>query len=743
MLEQYHINGLSFTVVEKSIELRVAIAEHQLESGTGRARMDLESRQKLGVNIGDIVEIIGKKSAGVIVMKSSKDNKTDGMINLDGITRTNVGISVGETVIVKKCDPTVAEKIVLAPNLPSGKCMKFQDDIEGLFREGLMNRPLVKGNDVIMPNIALMGNRCPYTVVSTVPSGIVLVGPRTGVIVNEAPTVPEERYLDQITYDDVGGLEEKLQKIREMIELPLKHPELFERLGISAPKGILLYGPPGTGKTLIAKAVANESGASFFAIQGPEIMNKFYGQSEERLREIFKEAEECAPSIVFLDEIDSIAPDRDSVNGEVERRIVAQLLTLMDGLSGRGDVIVIGATNRENSVDPALRRPGRFDREIEIGIPGRNARKEILYIHAGGMPLEKDVDIDSLANMTQGFVGADLAALCREAAMKCLSRKMPEFELDKPIPTAVLESMRVTMKDFIGALAEVEPSGMREVLVEIPSVKWSEVGGLDAVKKELQDVFIPSEEPKSFERLGITPGKGVLFYGPPGTGKTLIAKAVASESNINFITVNGPEIGSKWLGESEKAIRQIFKRAKQMAPCIIFFDEMDSVAPKRGHADSAWERVVNQLLTSMDGIEGLKNVMIMGATNRPDMIDPALLRPGRFDKLIYIGLPDLESRLRILEIHTKNMPLLNIDLLDIASKIDGYVGADIAALCREAGLIAYRENPKIEFVDKRHFAAALAEVPPSVDAGLAKEYEAMSIDIRKRKPAWKEQSFYQ
>jgi len=742
-LEQYHINGLSFTVVENSIELKVAIAEHQKEAGYGRVRMDMAARQRLGVEVTDVVEILGKKSAAGIVFKSSKDDEDSGIINLDGITRTNVGISVGETVTVKKCDPRIADKIILAPNIPEGKRTKFEEGMEGLFREGLMNRPLVRGNDVMIPNIALMGTRWPFTVVSTVPQGVVMIGPKTGVMVNEGPGVPEERYLDQITYDDVGGLEGKLQKIREMIELPLKHPELFDRLGISAPKGILLYGPPGTGKTLIAKAVANESGASFFAIQGPEIMNKFYGQSEERLREIFKEAEECAPSIVFLDEIDSIAPDRDAVNGEVERRIVAQLLTLMDGLSGRGDVIIIGATNRENSVDPALRRPGRFDREIEIGIPGRNARKDILYIHTRGMPLEKDVNVDALADMTQGFVGADLAALCREAAMKCLSRKMPEFELDKPIPAMVLENMRVMMRDFIGALAEVEPSGMREVLVEIPSVKWSEVGGLDKVKKELQDVFIPSEDPKAFERLGITPGKGVLFYGPPGTGKTLMAKAVASESNINFITVNGPEIGSKWLGESEKAIRQIFKRAKQMAPCIIFFDEMDSVAPKRGHADPTWERVVNQLLTSMDGIEGLKNVMIMGATNRPDMIDPALLRPGRFDKLIYIGLPDLESRLRILEIHTKNMPLMNIDLLDVATRTEGYVGADLAALCREAGLIAYRENPKTAFIDKHHFVAALAEVPPSVDATLVKEYEGMSMDIRKRKPAWKEQSFYQ
>ncbi len=421
--------------------------------------------------------------------------------------------------------------------------------------------------------------------------------------------------------------------------------------------------------------------------------------------------------------------------------MVAQLLTLMDGLGDRGDVIVLGATNREDSIDPALRRPGRFDREIEIGIPGLNGRIEILSVHLRGMPLAEDVDVDALAGMTQGFVGADIASLAREAAMKCLSRNLTEFDLDKPIPSTVLDKMRVTMKDFTDALAEVEPSGMREVLVDIPKVRWSDVGGLESIKREIREVFIPTESKKSFERLGIKPPKGVLFYGPPGTGKTLIAKAVANESGANFISVSGPEIASKWLGESEKAIRQIFKRAKQMAPCIIFFDEIDSIAPQRGTGDShSWERVVNQLLLAMDGIEELPNVTVMGATNRPDMIDPALLRPGRFDKMIMIGLPGLEDRLRILEIHTREMPLMNIDLLDLAEKTDGYVGADLAGLCREAGLTAYRENENAKYIDNRHFAAALKLVKPSVDSKAMERYAAIGTEMRKRRTGY--ESFY-
>ena len=728
--------------MDDQIELRVEKITETAEAGLGRARIDSEARMRLGVDAGDTIEIIGGKITVAKVFRGSPADEGAGIIRIDGITRTNAGASIDESVKVRRCDPKPAEKVILSPNIPQGKKIRFEEGVADIFRRGLMNRPVMKGSDVLVPNVALMGSRSTFVVSGTVPNGAVIIGHYTEIVLREEPGVKSESYSEQITYDDIGGLDEELRKIREMIELPLKHPELFIRLGISAPRGVLLYGPPGTGKTLIAKAVANESGATFYAIQGPEIMGKYYGQSEERLRDIFREAEENSPSIIFLDEIDSIAPNRDSVSGEVERRIVAQLLTLMDGLSDRGDIIVIGATNREDSIDPALRRPGRFDREIEIGMPGRKGRKDIMDVHVRGMPLGIDVDIEHIAAVTQGFVGADLAALAREAAMKCLRRMMPELDLDKPIPAGVLERMRVLMDDFSSALSEIEPSGMREVIVEIPRVTWSDIGGLDDVKREINEAFIPSEDAKAFERLGIRQAKGVLFYGPPGTGKTLMAKAVANESGANFISVNGPEIASKWLGESEKAIRQIFKRAKQMAPCIIFFDDMDSIAPRRGSGAPSWEKVVNQLLTSMDGVEGLKNVMIMGATNRPDMIDPALLRPGRFDKLILIGQPDADARLKILEVHTKNMPLKGVDLKGIANITDGYVGADIEALCREAGMEAYREDPDIVNVGQRHFDAALRIVRPSVDADLMRSYEDLGNEMTKRRTSWDDVPFY-
>lgn len=727
-----------------TIDLKVAMAHRQAEAGLGRARLDTPTRMALGLEMGDVIEIAGKKSAVAKVFKGLLEDEGKGIIRIDGLTRTNAGVSVDESVRVRKLDPINADRVVLAPNIPAGKRIKFGEGVSDLFHKGLMNRPLLKGNDLLIPNIALAGSRTTFAVISTSPSGVVVVGPNTEISLREEPTAVEKQPQWTVNYDDVGGLDEELKRIREMIELPLKHPELFDRLGITPPKGVLLYGLPGTGKTLIAKALAHESGASFYPILGPEIMSRYYGQSEERLREIFQEAEENAPSIIFLDEIDSIAPSRDSDSGELERRVVAQLLTLMDGLSGRGEVIVIGATNRENSVDVALRRPGRFDREIELGVPSRKGRRDILDIHLRGMPLTEDVDVDVLASVTQGFVGADLAALAREAAMKRLGKKIPELELDKPIPLHVLEELKVDMDDFLIALNEIEPSGMREVFIEIPKVTWADVGGLEDVKQDIEEVFIPTESPKAFERLGIRPAKGILFYGPPGTGKTLIAKAVANRSGANFISVSGPEVMSKWLGESEKAIRQIFRRAKQMAPCIIFFDELDSIAGVRGReGQSASERVVNQLLTSMDGVETLRNVTIMAATNRPDMIDPALLRPGRFDKMVLIGLPDLQSRVRILEIHTKNMPLLNVDLVDIADKTKGYVGADLESLCREAGMNAYRENHELEFVESRHFKAALKTVKPSVEPALAKSYEVMGSEIRKRKMSYGDVPLYQ
>lgn len=729
-----------------SIVLKVAMAQRQSEAGYGRARIDTASRRTLGLELGDTIEIIGRRTVVAKVFKCSPEDEGKGIICIDGLTRTNAGVSVDENVTVRRCEPSLAEKVVLAPNIPENKRIQFEDGIEDVFLNGLMGRPLMADTDIIVPNIALMGSRSTFTVVSTVPTGPVMVGGSTEISIRNTPNthqkVSKKPTGQQITYDDVGGLDEELKRIREMIELPLKHPELFDRLGIAAPRGVLLYGPPGTGKTLLAEAVANESGATLLSVRGPEIIGQYYGQSEERLRDIFKEASENAPSIVFLDEIDSIAPNRDSVHGEVERRVVAQLLTLMDGLKDRGNVIVIGATNREDSIDPALRRPGRFDREIEIGVPGRRARHDILEVHLRDMPLTDDVDIDVLAGLTNGFVGADLAALCREAAMKCLSVRMREIDLEKPVPTQILETMKVTMSDFRDALADVEPSGMREVLVEIPKVSWDDIGGLDDVRRQIEEVFVPEDGNPDYERLGIRPCKGILLYGPPGTGKTLIAKATANGSGTNFISVNGPEVASKWLGESERAIRQLFKRAKQMAPCIIFFDEIDSIAPIRGEDGGAWERVVAQLLTSMDGVEGLKNVTVMAATNRPDMIDPALLRPGRFDRMVLVGRPDADARLSILKVHTRGMPLRDVDLGSIASMTDGYVGADLEALCREAGLNAYREDHRAEYVESRHFMRALEDVPPSVDDITFRNYERMSKSIGKRRSGWDNVPFY-
>ena len=730
--------------MEDVIELKVAANLRKLEAGHGRVRLDPLAAGRLGLDVGDIVEITGKQTSVAKVMKGAPDDEGKGIVRMDSIIMNNVKAKLDDTVKIRKVSPGWADKVVLEPsNLPPGKKMAFQEGKDKFFKEGLNGRPLLKGDVIVIPNIAIMGDWIRFTVTNTVPAGIVAVTAETEIVVNDSPG-KKEKLAEQITFDDVGGLDEELKKIREIIELPLRHPEIFDRLCITPPKGVLLYGPPGTGKTLIAKAVASGSGASFYSIQGPEIMGKFYGESEESLRKVFKEAEENSPSIIFIDEIDSIAPNRDSVNGEVERRVVAQLLTLMDGLSsGKGDVVVIAATNREDAIDPALRRPGRFDREIEIGIPGRDGRKEILEVHLRGMPLTDDVSIDRLAAMTQGFVGADLASLAREAAMKCLRRNIDGFDLEKTVPIDILAQLKVSMDDFTNALSVIEPSGMREVIVDVPKTEWSDVGGLESVKKEIREVFIPTEDKKAFERLGIRPPKGVLFYGPPGTGKTLIAKAVANESGANFICINGPEIASKWMGETEKAIRQIFKRAKQMSPCIIFFDEIDSIAPKRGAGDStAWERAVNQLLTSMDGVESLDNVTVMAATNRPDMIDPALLRPGRFDKLVFIGKPDLESRLRILEVHTREMPLMDVDLLTIAEKTDGYVGADLEALCREAAMTAFRENPNVQYINKNHFTAALKIVKPSIDTKMMEGYAQMATEIRKRKSSLDDFPFY-
>ena len=713
------------------LELKVARAHHQTEVGLGRARIDSETRKKLGVEVGDIIEISGSKRTAAKVFRASSEDDGKGIIRIDGMIRGNAGVSIGEKVIIRKAEVSSASKLIVAPKIPEGKKVKFGQGVEELFKRGLLNRAVMKGDEIIIPNIALMGGFLPFIVVSTTPQGIVQINEVTQLSVKTEPVEMSEILRPSVTYEDIGGLTEELQRVREMIELPLKHPELFERLGIDPPKGVLLHGPPGTGKTLIARAVANEAGANFYSIQGPEIMSKFYGQSEEKLRDIFAEAEKNAPSVIFLDELDSIAPRRDEVQGEVERRVVAQLLTLMDGMSGRGNVIVIAATNRVEAIDPALRRPGRFDREIEIGVPAKEGREEILQIHTRGMPME-DVNLNHLASITHGFAGADLAALAREAAMKALRRYLPEIELDRAIPAAILEKMRVIPADFQGALREIEPSAMREVLIEIPTVNWEDIGGLEEVKRLLKEVVeMPLDDPESFERMGIRPPRGVLLFGAPGTGKTLIAKAVANESDANFISIKGPEVMSKWVGESEKAIRMIFKKAKQVAPAIIFLDEIDSIAPRRGlYSDSgASERLVNQLLTSMDGLEGMENVIIIGATNRPDILDPALLRPGRFDRILLVPAPDEQARLKILQVHTKKMPIVDVNLEQLAKRLDGFVGADVENLCREAAMVSLRQNKKSKTVTQEHFAEALTTVRPSTDDSTVKYYEKMAKEL--------------
>jgi len=724
--------------VPERIVLKVSEAP-QSDVGLGRARVDTKTRMALGVDVGEIIEIVGKKSTAAKLFRVMQEDEGKGIVRVDGLVRRNAGVSIGDKVEVRRAEVFASERVTIAPIISEGHKISFGQGIENFVKRGLLKRPLTKGDVVIVPGIALMGGALPFMVIKVIPKGVVQVVDDTLIEMKEEPVREGEVLTPTVTYEDIGGLKEELQKVREMIELPLKHAELFERLGIDPPKGVLLYGPPGTGKTLIAKAVANEAGANFYSIQGPEIMSKYYGQSEERLREKFEEAQKNAPSILFIDELDSIAPKREEVTGEVERRVVAQLLTLMDGLSGRGQVIVIGATNRDEAIDPALRRPGRFDREIEIGVPDREGRKEILQIHTRGMPIEgtedeRDILLGDLANVTHGFVGADVAALAREAAMKTLRRYLPDIDLEKPIPSDTLEKMRVVPQDFKDALREIEPSAMREVLVEIPRIKWDDVGGLEDVKMKLREaVEMPLKEPESFQRMGIHPPRGILLFGPPGTGKTLIAKAVATESEANFISIKGPEVMSKWVGESEKAVRMIFKKAKQVAPCIVFLDEIDAIAHRRGtDSDSGVsERVVNQLLTSMDGLETREGVVVIGATNRPDMVDPALLRTGRFDRLLVVPVPDKRARLAILKVHTRPMPLEGVDIEELAVELEGYTGADIEGLCREAAMIALRENKRARKVAMAHFQEAMKAVHPSVDEETMKFYERIARELQK------------
>jgi len=710
-----------------SVTLRVAEARAR-DVGRGIARIDPAAMSQLGISTGDVIEILGKRKTVAICWPGYPEDYGKGIIRVDGYIRRNAGVGIDDKVTIRLATVKNADKVVLAPTEPL-RLVGAEDYI----RQLLEGRAITKGDYV---PVGIMGRTIDFIVTSiNPPVDAVIVGPETQIVLSEkVEKTPRE--IPRVTYEDIGGLKEAIQKIREMVELPLKHPELFERLGIEPPKGVLLYGPPGCGKTLLAKAVANETNAHFISISGPEIMSKFYGESEQRLREIFEEAKKNAPSIIFIDEIDAIAPKREEVTGEVEKRVVAQLLALMDGLEARGNVIVIAATNRPNALDPALRRPGRFDREIEIGVPDKQGRLEILQIHTRNMPLAKDVDLNRLAEITHGFVGADLAALCREAAMKALRRYLPKIDLSQErIPLEVLEQLEVTMQDFLEAYREITPSALREVYVEIPNVKWGDIGGLEQVKQELREaVEWPIRYPEAFKRMGIKPPKGILLYGPPGCGKTLLAKAVATESEANFISVKGPEIFSKWVGESEKAIREIFRKARQAAPCIVYFDEIDAIAPVRGlgFGDSVvTERVITQLLTEMDGIQGLENVVVLASTNRPDMLDPALLRPGRFDRLIYVPPPDYEARLEIFKVHTRNMPLAeDVDLQQLARMTEGYSGSDIEAVCREAGMLALRENISAERVEMRHFVEALKKVYPSITEDMVKSYRAWAERLR-------------
>lgn len=708
---------------QNSLSLKVLEA-YTRDVGRGVARIDYDSMDTLNASTGDVIEIKGKRRTVAKCLPLYPSDEGKGIIRIDGLGRNNSGIAIGDTIAVRKIKAVAAEKVVVAP------LEAIPPIDERYLADALESVPLIKGDNVMVP---YFGGRLTFQVIGVTPAAdAVLVTQKT--VFHIAEKGETLRGVPQVTYEDIGGIADEIKKVREMIELPLRHPEIFEKLGIEAPKGVLLYGPPGTGKTLLAKAVANESNAHFISISGPEIMSKFYGESEARLREIFKEAREKSPSIIFVDEIDSIAPKREEVTGEVERRVVSQMLSLMDGLEARGKVIVIAATNRPNAIDPALRRPGRFDREIEIKVPDKKGRKDILLIHTRNMPLADDVDLDKCAAVSHGYVGADLEYLCKEAAMKCLRRLLPELNLDdEKLPPETLEKLIVNGEDYQKALREVTPSGMREVFIENPDVKWDDVGGLAEVKRELQEaVEWPMKYPTLYEKLGHKMPRGILLHGPSGTGKTLLAKAVATESEANFVSVRGPELLSKWVGESERGIREIFRRARQASPCVIFFDEIDSIAPIRGAGGetAVTERVVSQLLTELDGMENMRGVVVLAATNRPDMIDTALLRPGRFDKIIPIPLPDKESRKSILAINAKEIPIVSdpkspeyVDIEKIAEGTDGLSGADVAAIANTAVSLVIHEfldaHPDVKEAEKasegakvtmKHFEEAVKKV---------------------------------
>ena len=735
---------------ESKLKVQEALQE---EAYKGIVRIDSQTMRQIGVRPGDIIEIEGSRITVGIVDRAYPTDIGQSIIRMDGILRRNARTGIGELVSVRAAEVKEAKSLVIAP---AQQGVMIQADPE-LFKKGLLGRPVAKGDIVVLGGTrsrrrtmagspfedifdvfeqGFMGNfgfgSLKFIVAETAPKQIVIITENTELkLSSKAMDIAEESHVPEVTYEDIGGLEDEVKKLREMVELPLRHPEIFERLGVESPKGVLLHGPPGTGKTLIAKAVANESEANFILVNGPELTSKFYGETEKRVRDVFQEAEKNAPSIIFIDEIDSIAPKRDETYGEVERRMVSQLLTMMDGLKGRGKVIVIGATNRVNALDPALRRPGRFDREITIGVPNKKGRLNILKIHTRNMPLAKDVNLERLADVTHGFVGADISALAKEAAMSALRRVLPSINLKetKEFPKEFLDKLITTDKDFKDALKIVRPSALREVLIESPNVHWEDVGGLEDIKQELKEaVEWPLKHPHVFSTMGIRAPRGILLYGPPGTGKTQIAKAVANETEANFIYIKGPELISKWVGESEKGIRKIFEKARQASPCIIFFDEIDAIAYHRGLDEGSrpTERMVNQLLTEMDGLEELHDVVVVAATNRIDMIDPGLLRPGRFDKILSTRLPDEKSRESIFAIHTRNMPLAdNIKIKELAKRTENYAGADIEAVCRESALIALRKNIETRKVAMENFEEAIEKIKPSIREEDLKRYREL------------------
>ncbi|MFX0028739.1 MAG: CDC48 family AAA ATPase [Candidatus Hermodarchaeota archaeon] len=716
-----------------SVVLRVQKAKKR-DIGRNIIRIDQKTMEKLNIQTGDVIEVIGKKQSAGIAWPSYPQDNGLGIVRVDSRLQKNTGTRIDDTLEIRKVKAEPAQNIVLAP---SSVKIRNNPRFESFVKRKLNNYP-VTVDDFIFISIGI-SREITFKVISMRPNEVCVIKQDTILNISEKITEDVETGVGYITYEDVGGLDREIQRVREMVELPLRHPSLFKRLGIDPPKGVLLRGPPGCGKTLLAKAVANESEAHFISINGPEIMSKFYGESEKKLRKIFIEAEEKSPSIIFIDEIDAIAPKRETVTGEVERRVVAQLLALMDGLHGRGKVIVIGATNRPNSLDPALRRPGRFDREIEIKVPNEKGRIEIFQIHTRNMPLDKKISLKEFAQITHGFVGADISAVSREAAMSALRRYLPKIDLESEIiDPELLEQIEVTKNDFEEALKEVLPSGIREVFVEVPNVTWEQVGGLENLKQRLVEaVDWPLSNPTIFSRMGIRPPKGILLYGPPGCGKTLLARAVATESKANFISIKGPELLSKWVGESEKAIREVFRKAKMAAPCIIFFDEFDSIAPSRGRHTSdsgVSEKVLSQFLTELDGLEVMKDIVVIAATNRPDILDPALIRPGRIDRILLVPAPDQKAILEILSIFTKDMPLAaNMELDELIEMTDGFSGADIETWCREAAMIALRENIRARKVTKEHFKEARKDIHPTITKEVVEWYEKFGEKLKSRR----------